>query len=944
MCRKLSFFVCVVLFCAGTAAAVPIDDPNYNLSFEWHWPDCCEVITQVYGHTGIDATAPTCNPDDPNQGVYNWLSTGTGFQGVDVFCPYAYDSPTHCHQWPATDGIVYIYLQHSGYGITQLLDGNDANAVIVAGRKYTMLFDAMDVGTTGIRGEFYSASADPIVGGSFILPEKLQPTENCDAGENELDDDCLDWHRDLKVQFIALGTDSFVGETLGIKFEANSAGGGYAFMDNVRLTWVWATDAFNPSPADGQEDVSKDATLGWVPGLWAANHVVYFHEDFNMVDTLAQDANQGIQGPNTWSVLSYDGNELDLGKTYYWRIVEVNDSFVDPGGGVPSPPWVGDVWTFEVTGYATNPSPADGDVNVPFVGTVLSWSPGTDSNSHNVYFGTDEDDVTNANTSVTLGVFIDNREANSYDPGALMLGETYYWRIDEVNETAATLLKGKVWNFTVAKFLAVDEFDSYVSNSELYTVWKDYWVNGTGSEVFIEADVNFTEDSNSLRYDYDDSASPYYSEAYADITSLGITANWTVGGLEVLRLAFIGDYDNDLDDMYVALGDGSGRTGKVPYNGDPNDVKRQWLGFHEWNILLSDFVDDNSVDLSNVSRITIGFGDKSPGGTGTVYFDSIRLYPSRCVLAKALEQGSFNSDPECLVDGFDLDLLAERDWLLTAIGNVTAAAPNNASTSLVGHWPMDDDDPQLQVDDISGNANHGLLYDEDRVPGRSTSKHSIDDGAIGKALTFDGFDDYVEIQPLNLNTNTMTISAWVRRTGSPNIYSGIVFTSDPCSDPNTTAGIMVGADTETWEANNELAYMWTGDAWSWHTGLFVPDHWAFVALTVAPDVATVYLDDGLGLKAARNYVTHEVRPWAGLVRIGDQMQYDERIWKGAIDDVRIYNYTLTPAEILYLALQGAGSAYVELPVWRADADNDDKVNFKDFAIMADNWLQEAFWP
>ena len=243
MCRKLSFLVCAVLFCAGKVEAVPIDDPNYNLSFEWHWPDVFGVVHQIGGHTGIDATPPTPDPCDPNQDVHNWLSTGSGFQGVDVFCPEAYDSPTHCHQWPATDGTCYIYLQHSGNGISQVLDGNDANTVITAGRKYTMKFDAMDFGTTGIRGEFYSASADPIVSGSFILPEILQPVENCDAGENELDDECVDWHRDLTVSFIALEGDPFLGETLSVKFEANGGGGSYAFMDNVRLEWIWHTSA-----------------------------------------------------------------------------------------------------------------------------------------------------------------------------------------------------------------------------------------------------------------------------------------------------------------------------------------------------------------------------------------------------------------------------------------------------------------------------------------------------------------------------------------------------------------------------------------------------------------------------------------------------------------------------------------------------------------------------
>ena len=245
MCRKLSFLVYVVLFCTGTVVAVPIDDPNYNLSFEWHWPDIFGLVHQIRGHTGIDATPPTPDSCDPNLGVFNWLSTGSGFQGVDIFCPDALDSPTHCHNWPATDGIGYIYLQHSGNGIDQVLDGNDANAVITAGRKYTMKFDAMDFGTTGVRGEFYSASADPIASESFILPEIFQPLENCDAGAGELDpnDECPDWHRDLTVSFIALEGDPYIGETLSLRFEANGGGGSYAFMDNVRLEWIWLTSA-----------------------------------------------------------------------------------------------------------------------------------------------------------------------------------------------------------------------------------------------------------------------------------------------------------------------------------------------------------------------------------------------------------------------------------------------------------------------------------------------------------------------------------------------------------------------------------------------------------------------------------------------------------------------------------------------------------------------------
>jgi len=948
------------LFCAGTAVAIPIDDPNYNLSFEWHWPDAFGVVTQIYGHTGIDATPPTPDVCEPNQGVFNWLSTGSGFQGVDIFCPEALDSPTHCHNWPASDGIGYIYLAHSGNGIRQVLDGNDPNAVITAGRKYTMKIDAMDFGTTGAGAVLYSASADPIVNKTWILPEVFQPLENCDEGVGELDpsSECSDWHYDLEMSFIAADPlAAYIGETLSVRLIANSAGGSYVFMDNVRLEWIWATDGYDPVPEDEGEDVAKDANLVWTSGLWAADHVVYFHEDFNKVDTLHQDANEGRQDPNTWSVLNYDGNELDIGKTYYWRIVGVNENFVDPGGGVPSPPWVGKVWSFIVTGYATNPNPEHEAIDVPFLGTVLNWSPGTDSNSHDVYFGTDVDNVTDANTSVTLGVFIDNFEANSYDQGALLLGKQYYWRIDAVNETAGTLLKGKVWNFTAAEYILVDSFDGYpLADPDLFAVWKDWIVNATGAEIVLNTVAEDAEDGNSLEYDYDSSSDPYYSEAYADMTDLGIDSNWTLGGVEALRLAFKGTYGNGIEPMYVLLTDGSARTGKVLYDGDPNVLRKDWTGFHDWNIRLTDFVDDNSVDLGDVQRLTIGFGDKTAGGEGTVYFDNIRLHPPRCIPTLAPSMGYFryidrysaegSFIPDCTVDNYDLRTMA-GDWLISGLGDVTATTAGTAN--LVGHWPMDDDDPQMTVDDISGNNNHGTLSDEDRKPGRSTSKHSVDPGAIGKALSFDGFDDYVQLPVLNLNSNTVTISAWVKPgpvtapfddgwLGEMGTYPPIVSSNEP-----NGFNLCFGSTSEyksgyEWEANNELTYYWTGWSWDFHSELIMPPNlWSFVALVVEPTKGTLYLYDGIGMRASVNHEEHVAQAFNDVLFIGGYDLF------GAIDDVRIYNRSVTPEEILDIAGL-SGTHHLGLEPWRPDADGDDTVNLKDYAVTADNWLTEVEWP
>jgi len=63
-----------------------------------------------------------------------------------------------------------------------------------------------------------------------------------------------------------------------------------------------------------------------------------------------------------------------------------------------------------------------------------------------------------------------------------------------------------------------------------------------------------------------------------------------------------------------------------------------------------------------------------------------------------------------------------------------------------------------------------------------------------------------------------------------------------------------------------------------------------------------------------------------------------------MDDVRIYDSSLTPGEILYLALQGPGSAYVTLPPGRPDADGDNKIDLKDYSVLASNWLEKILWP
>ncbi|MBN1359888.1 MAG: hypothetical protein JW993_04820 [Sedimentisphaerales bacterium] len=101
-------------------------------------------------------------------------------------------------------------------------------------------------------------------------------------------------------------------------------------------------------------------------------------------------------------------------------------------------------------GLASNPQPAAEAVDIPRE-AALSWTPGAFAATHNVYLGTEFDDVNSAGAGSPLLVAT-GQAANTYDPpGRLEFGQTYYWRVDEVNAppTSSTVFKGEVWSFTV---------------------------------------------------------------------------------------------------------------------------------------------------------------------------------------------------------------------------------------------------------------------------------------------------------------------------------------------------------------------------------------------------------------------------------------------------------------------------------------------------------------
>jgi hypothetical protein len=95
---------------------------------------------------------------------------------------------------------------------------------------------------------------------------------------------------------------------------------------------------------------------------------------------------------------------------------------------------------------AVAPSPAQGETTV--IAPVFMWTPGDGALFHDVYLGTSPQ-LTEADRVATHSPF-----TKYYHVPGLRPGETYYWRVDEVEADMVTVHPGDIWTFTAQALTA----------------------------------------------------------------------------------------------------------------------------------------------------------------------------------------------------------------------------------------------------------------------------------------------------------------------------------------------------------------------------------------------------------------------------------------------------------------------------------------------------------
>jgi hypothetical protein len=173
--------------------------------------------------------------------------------------------------------------------------------------------------------------------------------------------------------------------TVSVNYNTSHAGKTTAYA-TIGKSW-------NPSPAAGAEDVNRLITLSWSVGVWVDTHQIYLGTSFSDVNS-ATTSSSVYKGSQNKDSNSYNPGGLNLERTYYWRVDEINPN--EPWGS----PWKGNVWSFTVSDYVVL---EDFESYTDDSDLVATWIDGTDGNnpsSSTVFLGTDFFERHDGNTMV----------------------------------------------------------------------------------------------------------------------------------------------------------------------------------------------------------------------------------------------------------------------------------------------------------------------------------------------------------------------------------------------------------------------------------------------------------------------------------------------------------------------------------------------------------------
>lgn len=235
---------------------------------------------------------------------------------------------------------------------------------------------------------------------------------------------------------------------------------------------------------------------------------------------------------------------------------------------------------------------------------------------------------------------------------------------------------------------------------------------------------------------------------------------------------------------------------------------------------------------------------------------------------------SYRSVRTCaaLMASFALCAVATR--FLPSVAHVEAAAPG-----LIAAYDFDQGAGTM-LTDVSGNGNHGVI----------SGAVWTGTGKYGRALSFDGIDDWVSIgdaPSLDL-TSTMTLEAWVR----PTSLGGDSRTVILKERPGGRAYALYATDGASRPPAGYVA-VGTNERSAVGSSVLPANTWSHLAVTYNGSVLRLFVN---GVLARSRTASGGGVVSTGTLRLGGNAVWGQ-FFSGQLDDVRLYNRVLTASEI-----------------------------------------------
>jgi hypothetical protein len=230
-------------------------------------------------------------------------------------------------------------------------------------------------------------------------------------------------------------------------------------------------------------------------------------------------------------------------------------------------------------------------------------------------------------------------------------------------------------------------------------------------------------------------------------------------------------------------------------------------------------------------------------------------------------------------------------------GGAGGAAGGGEPAGLIAHW-LFDEGAGTSVADSSGNGQLMTLS--------ATGATWLGQGHQGKAITFDGSNGYAEMTPTPSQVLSsypvvkLTFSAWVKpdaTAAARPFATAVARAHEDYAFQDFWIGLVAGKPGCIIHDGN-----WEGAIGG---GVAPAGVWMHIACTYALDgTVTLYVNGGYGASASSGQTIGPIPPRI-LVGAAETDPGNGRVlqsfFPGAIDDVRIYNETLSPAQITFIA-------------------------------------------